>query len=86
MIEVDSIDDVFMTHELVEASQYPVAISLGKHANDHMFSFYFRTPSNWLIEIGYGGRPATHQSEYYVRDTYGHVQGETMGDGLMATE
>lgn len=86
MIEVDNIDDVFMTHELVQASQYPVAISLGKHANDHMFSFYFRTPSNWLIEIGYGGRPATHQSEYYVRDTYGHVQGETMGDGVMATE
>jgi len=82
MIEVDNLDDVFMTHELVEASSYPVMISLGKHANDHMFSFYFATPSGWLIEIGYGGRPATHQSEYYTRDTYGHVSSEQMGAGM----
>lgn len=72
MIEVDNLDDVFMTHELVQASKYPVQVSLGKHANDHMFSFYFRTPSGWQIEIGYAGRPATYQSEYYTRDTYGH--------------
>ncbi|MEM7019071.1 MAG: VOC family protein, partial [Pseudomonadota bacterium] len=72
MIEVDNLDDVFMTYELVEASKYPVTISLGKHANDNMFSFYFATPSGWAIEIGFAGRPATHQSEYYLRDTYGH--------------
>ncbi len=72
MLEVDNADDVYMTHDLVEASDYPVTISLGKHANDHMFSFYFKNPSGWNIEIGHGGRPATHQSEYYTRDTYGH--------------
>ena len=76
MIEVDNIDDVFLTHEKVQASKYPVMISLGKHANDHMFSFYFETPSGWLIEIGFDGRPATHQSEYYTRDTYGHKFGK----------
>jgi hypothetical protein len=27
-----------------------------------------------MIEIGWGARPATHQSEYYQRDTYGHEQ------------
>ncbi len=73
MIEVDNLDDVFLTHEKVQDSQYPVVISLGKHANDSMFSFYFQSPSGWLIEVGYAGRPATHQSEYYERDTYGHV-------------
>ena len=72
MIEVDNLDDVFLIHEKVEASHYPVVITLGKHANDHMFSFYLGTPSGWQIEIGYAGRPATHQSEYYLRDTYGH--------------
>ena len=82
MLEVDNIDDVFLTHELVQASDYPVMISLGKHANDHMFSFYFATPSQWLIEIGTAGRPATHQSEYYTRDTYGHVRSEAMGPGM----
>jgi len=82
MIEVDNLDDVFMTHELVQASKYPVMISLGKHANDHMFSFYFASPSQFLIEYGFSGRPATHQSEYYTRDTYGHVFGEQMGPGM----
>lgn len=82
MLEVDNIDDVFMTHELVQASRYPVMIHLGKHANDHMFSFYMASPSGFLIEIGHGGRPATHQSEYYVRDTYGHEFSEHMGAGM----
>jgi 2,3-dihydroxybiphenyl 1,2-dioxygenase len=82
MLEVDNIDDVFHSHELVQASKYPVMISLGKHANDHMFSFYFATPSEWLIEIGTSGRPATHQSEYYTRDMYGHVFDESMGSEI----
>lgn len=82
MLEVDNIDDVFLAHEKVQASKYPVMISLGKHANDHMFSFYCATPSQWLIEIGTSGRPATHQSEYYTRDTYGHVFGEQIGPGM----
>ena len=72
MLEVDNLDDVFRTYELITQSQYPVVITPGKHANDHMFSFYCLSPSGFQIEIGYGGRPATHQSEYYTGDTYGH--------------
>ncbi len=72
MLEVDNMDDVFRTYELIQQSQYPVVISPGKHANDHMFSFYCLSPSGFQIEIGWGGRPATHQSEYYTGDTYGH--------------
>jgi len=72
MLEVDTLDDVFHTYDRVRHSDYPVAVELGKHANDHMFSFYCESPSGFQIEIGWGGRPATHQSEYYVRDTYGH--------------
>ena len=64
--------DVFRTYELIQQSQYPVVISPGKHANDQMFSFYCVSPSGFQIEIGWGGRPATHQSEYYTGDTYGH--------------
>jgi 2,3-dihydroxyethylbenzene 1,2-dioxygenase len=82
MLEVDNLDDVFMTHELVEKSKYPIMISLGRHANDRMFSFYFASPSGFLIEVGWGGRPATHQSEYYTRDTYGHVFSNRMGPGM----
>lgn len=72
MLEVDNLDDVGLTHELVRAAGIPVHITLGKHSNDHMYSFYFRTPSGWMLEYGWGGRPATHQSEYYDQDMYGH--------------
>jgi len=82
MLEVENIDDVFMAHDLVQESKYPVMISLGKHANDRMFSFYAASPSGFLVEIGWGGRPATHQSEFYTRDTYGHVFSRDMGPGM----
>ncbi|MEZ5599344.1 MAG: VOC family protein [Pseudomonadales bacterium] len=83
MLQVDNLDDLFMTQELVQASEYPILISLGRHANDHMLSFYCQSPSGWMVEIGWGGRPATHQSEYYTRDTFGHVPAaDRMGPGM----
>jgi len=72
MIEVDNLDDVGLTYDLVRRNKLPVAIIPGKHSNDHMYSFYFRNPSGWNIEYGWGARPATHQSEYYLEDMYGH--------------
>ena len=72
MIEVDNADDVGLTYDLVRKQKVPVHILPGKHSNAHMFSFYFQNPSGWMFEYGYGGRPATHQSEYYVEDIYGH--------------
>ncbi|HTO08935.1 MAG TPA: VOC family protein [Myxococcota bacterium] len=72
MLEVDNLDDVGLTHDLVRKAKIPVHIQLGKHSNDHMYSFYFRSPSGFMIEYGYGARPATHQSEYYGEDFYGH--------------
>jgi 2,3-dihydroxyethylbenzene 1,2-dioxygenase len=38
-----------------------------------MYSFYFQSPSGWMFEYGCGGRLATHQSEYYDGDVYGHA-------------
>jgi 2,3-dihydroxybiphenyl 1,2-dioxygenase len=72
MLEVDNLDDVGLTHDLVRKAKIPVHVQLGKHSNDHMYSFYFRSPSGWMIEYGFGARPATHQSEYYDGDIYGH--------------
>jgi 2,3-dihydroxybiphenyl 1,2-dioxygenase len=72
MIEVDNLDDVGMTYDLVCKNKIPVTITPGKHSNDHMYSFYFRNPSGWMFEYGWGARPATHQSEYFGEDIYGH--------------
>jgi 2,3-dihydroxyethylbenzene 1,2-dioxygenase len=72
MLEVDNLDDVGLTHDLVRRAKIPVHIGLGKHSNDHMYSFYFRSPSGFMVEYGFGARSATHQSEYYEADFYGH--------------
>lgn len=72
MVEVDNLDDLGLTHDLVRANKIPVEINLGRHSNDRMYTFYFRTPSGWMLEYGWGGRPATHQSEYYLEDMFGH--------------
>ena len=72
MVEVDNLDDVGHTYGLVRSAGLPVVYHPGKHANDHMFSFYFESPSGWQFEYGFGGRPATHQTEYYPDDIFGH--------------
>lgn len=72
MLEFESFDDIGLSQEIVQRNNVPIGISPGRHANDEMYSFYFMNPSGWMIELGWGGRPATHQSEYYERDTYGH--------------
>jgi 2,3-dihydroxyethylbenzene 1,2-dioxygenase len=72
MIEVDTLDDVGLTYDLVRKHKLPIRITPGKHSNDHMFSFYVGNPSGWMWEYGWGARPATHQSEYYTEDMYGH--------------
>ena len=72
MLEVDNLDDVGMTNDLVRNQKIPVTIRTGKHSNDHMYSFYFRNPSGWIWEYGFGARAAPHQSEYFTEDFYGH--------------
>ena len=83
MLEFEEFDDIGLSREIVDQNNVPVGIEVGKHANDHMYSFYVINPSGWMNELGYGGRPATHQSEYYQRDTYGHkAQTEVVNEDL----
>lgn len=56
MLEVDSLDAVGATLDRVNAAGTAVTVTLGKHTNDHMTSFYLRTPSGCDLEYGVGGR------------------------------
>lgn len=56
MLEVRSLDDVGLTLDAVDAHGVPLAASLGRHVNDHMLSFYMRTPSGFEVEYGWGAR------------------------------
>ena len=56
LIELSSLDDVGQGHDIAQAHADRVKISLGRHSNDYITSFYMQTPSNFLIEYGWGGR------------------------------
>jgi extradiol dioxygenase len=55
MLEVNTLDDVGTALDIVNERQIPLAMSLGRHTNDLMTSFYVRTPSGFEIEYGTGG-------------------------------
>ncbi|MGN6113912.1 MAG: VOC family protein [Nitrobacter sp.] len=62
MVELFSLDDVGQSYDVAQAGESRVNVTLGRHTNDLMTSFYARTPSSFMVECGWGGRdidPAT---------------------------
>jgi len=55
MVEVDSIDEVGRGLDRVEQHKVPLTLSLGRHVNDDMVSFYMKTPGGFQLEYGTGG-------------------------------
>ncbi|WP_370937099.1 VOC family protein [Amycolatopsis sp. cg13] len=55
MIEVADIRDVGLAYDRCLDAKQPFEMTLGMHPNDHMFSFYVRTPSGFSVEYGWGG-------------------------------
>ena len=55
MVEVLSVDDVGKAYDVALERQC-VGVTLGRHTNDHMLSFYAWSPSRFLVEYGWGGR------------------------------
>lgn len=76
MLEVVDVDDVGRALDVVNERGLPLAMSLGRHTNDLMTSFYVRTPSGFEIEYGAGGRQiddATWQVDTYdAMSLWGH--------------
>jgi 2,3-dihydroxybiphenyl 1,2-dioxygenase len=56
MLQVETLDEVGFALERAQATGAPIAASLGRHVNDHMVSFYARTPAGFEVEYGYGAR------------------------------
>ncbi|MFL9997785.1 3,4-dihydroxy-9,10-secoandrosta-1,3,5(10)-triene-9,17-dione 4,5-dioxygenase [Burkholderia sp. GAS332] len=55
MAEVDSMDEVGRALDRVAAQGVKLSATLGRHCNDHMISFYMKTPGGFDLEYGYGG-------------------------------
>lgn len=80
MVEVDSMDDVGLAYDLARRNKVPILLAPGKHANDKALSFYMQTPSGWFCEYGYGGAAPEEQSEFNVKDIWGHeLLAESLG-------
>jgi 2,3-dihydroxybiphenyl 1,2-dioxygenase len=66
MVELFSLDDVGQSYDVALSEAERVSVTLGRHTNDLMTSFYARTPSSFMVECGWGGReidPATWQPQ-----------------------
>ena len=55
MVEVDSMDEVGRALDRVEQNKVPLTLTLGRHVNDDMISFYMKTPGGFQMEYGTGG-------------------------------
>jgi 2,3-dihydroxybiphenyl 1,2-dioxygenase len=56
MMELYSLDDVGQGYDRALGVPDRVAVTLGRHPNDYMTSFYMRSPSDFLVEYGWGAR------------------------------
>ncbi len=81
MFETKTLDDVGTSYDLCLQHEI-TATSLGRHNNDHTFSFYFRNPSKWMFE--YGWQPRTIDPENWTTEQYVLREGNAWGHaGLM---
>jgi 2,3-dihydroxybiphenyl 1,2-dioxygenase len=56
MLELFSLDDVGQSYDIALTQPDRIGVTLGRHTNDLMTSFYAKTPSSFMIECGWGGR------------------------------
>ena len=75
MLQLHSLNDVGTTYDLCQAQQVPIVMKLGKHTNDHMVSFYLRTPSGFNVEYGWGAREVDDATWQVQVHTAGSIWG-----------
>lgn len=68
MVEFFSLDDVGQGYDIALGEPERVAVTLGRHTNDYVTSFYAKSPSSFMVECGWGGRaidPANWMAQEY---------------------
>jgi 2,3-dihydroxybiphenyl 1,2-dioxygenase len=76
MLQANTLDDVCSTMYLAQDGSVPISASLGRHTNDHMVSFYMRSPSGFEVEYGFGARTIDDATwkvqQHYAGSIWGH--------------
>src|ERR1700746_2650958 len=55
MVELYSLDDVGQCYDLALRDEGRIGVTLGRHINDEVTSFYSNSPSGFMVEYGWGG-------------------------------
>ena len=71
MVELFSFDDVGQGYDIAQGDPERVAVTLGRHTNDLMTSFYAHSPSNFMMEYGWGGQDIDPQTWQPFECDYG---------------
>ncbi|GAB2459025.1 VOC family protein [Jatrophihabitans fulvus] len=85
MLEVGELDDVGMAYDRVFDHEVPLTLTLGRHTNDSMVSFYCKSPAGFQIEYGWQGRQMT-PSDAATTMVKGDVWGHRFVDGKSVNE
>lgn len=86
--EVPDVDQVGLALDRATRAGAPITASLGRHKNDHMLSFYMRSPGGFEVEIGCGARlvdDATWVTNRFSDgDLWGHhgLTGDAMAEAV----
>jgi len=71
MVELFSFDDVGQGYDIAQNEAERVAVTLGRHTNDLMTSFYANSPSSFMMEYGWGGQDIDPQTWQPLECDYG---------------
>jgi len=66
MVQVNTVDDVGYALDRIEATGTPLMLTLGRHTNDEMLSFYVYTPDGYAVEFGCEGPRCDADEPTYV--------------------
>lgn len=83
MLELKDLDDVGRAYDIALKEPGRVSVTLGRHGNDHMLSFYANSPSRFLVELGWGGRVISktgwQAKEFFGPSLWGHERSWLQG-------
>ena len=75
MLQLQSLNDVGKTYDMCQDQGVTIVLGLGRHTNDHMTSFYLKTPSGFDVEWGWGAREVDDATWQVQRHENGSIWG-----------
>jgi 2,3-dihydroxybiphenyl 1,2-dioxygenase len=75
MLEYNDFDDVGRAYDMALERPESIGVTLGRHINDHVTSFYLKNPDGWMFELGWAARtigPDWQVEELQGMSLWGH--------------